>query len=349
MSLIAYVTRIHFADRVLEDGLAEELRKLGVARPLIVVDAAAGSPLLTDQLLDALPSQARPLGPWHVAAQPSPDRIADEARRAMAQGCDGVIGFGGLLALDAARLLGAKARTREGKAPPVVTLPTTTQSVGLGPVSGRLEATVPALILCDPMLTTATPPLVTAAAGMDALTHCIEAFLGSAWNPPADGIAIDGAHRAMAWLERAVADGEDLDARREMLAAALDAGLATQKGLGGVHALSWAIEAEPAFDLPHGLLHAALLPPVLAFNRPATADRTGMLTHALRLPAGQTLDGAVRELGARIGLPGSLGFIALETAALRRIAARAAENPANLSNPRHATSADYREILEAAM
>ena len=129
---------------------------------------------------------------------------------------------------------------------PVIALPTTTANVGLGPVSERLGsgAGVPVLILCDPTLTLAADAAATAADGMDALIHCLEAYRGTAWNPPADGIALEGVRRAAAYLERAVMDGNDIEARREMLAAALNAGLAAQKGLGGVHALALALEAE---------------------------------------------------------------------------------------------------------
>lgn len=347
MSLIAYITRIHFADGVLEDGLADELNKLGIRRPMIVTDATIETTEIIAELLDALPPDICPIGPSGAPVCPDRGWIGQMRGQAGSERCDAIIGFGGVRALDGARVLGA--RGWDGKRVPVIALPTTTQSVGLGPVAGGLEAAVPALIVCDPILTTAASPLVTAAAGMDALTHCIEAYLGTAWNPPADGIAIDGARRAIDWLERAVNDGGDLEARREMLAAALNAGLAAQKGLGGVHALSWAIEAEPAIDVPHGMLHAALLPPVLSFNHPATADRHDTLRSVLRMPPDTDLASGLAELGNRIGLPGRLGNMAFDDRALRRIAARAAENPANRSNPRHATPADYHNLLQAAM
>lgn len=353
MSLIAFVTRIHFADRVLEDALSDELKKLGVNRPVIVADAAGEAGDLFDAVADSLSPRSVPMTARLVCANPSASWLARQAAAMDAHEADGVIGLGGVAALDVARVLGAKARG--GRGVPVVTLPTTTQSVGLGPVAraivaaGGVEGATPALVICDPTLTVAASPILTAAAGMDALTHCVEAYLSTAWNPPADGIAIDGARRAFVWLERAVADGSDLDARREVLAAALNAGLASHKGVGGVHALSRAIEAEPALSFPHGLLHAALLPPVLAFNRPATLDRADVLCHALRLPPGTDLSRAVAELGVRLGLPSRLGAVPLDSAAVKRIAIRAAEDPAHLKTPRLATTADIRGLLEAAL
>jgi alcohol dehydrogenase class IV len=267
----------------------------------------------------------------------------DEVR---AGACDGVIGLGGPVALACARALGREAGV------PVIALPTTTASVGIGPLPRALggpAAPVPAVVLCDPTMTMAQDAAETAAAGMDALTHCIEAWLGTTWNPPADGMALDGARRAAAWLPRAVADGQDIEARRELLAAALNAGLASQKGLGGVHALAHALEAEAGASLRHGWMHAALLPPVMAFNAPAVSDRFAPLAAVLGLPAGGDVTAAVAGLGARVGLPRNVGGLGLDRSAMERVAVRAAEDPANLTNPRHAVAADYLRMLEAAL
>jgi 4-hydroxybutyrate dehydrogenase len=321
MSLIGYATRIHFADRVLEDALPEELHALGVRRPRLVADAAGQAGDAPERLTDALP--------------PGMGLVLD--------GADAIVALGGPAALDAGR------RQARDAGLPVVALPTTTASVGLGPLQDGGTAPVPALILCDATLTMGAGRAATAAAGMDALIHCIEAYLGTAWNPPADGIALEGVRRAGAWLERAVADGQDIEARREMLAAALNAGLAAQKGLGGVHALAHALEAESGLVAHHGQLHAALLPPVIAFNAPAVADRLAPLRQALRLGARADVTAALAGLGRRIGLPDRLAAFGLDAGALDRVAARAAEDPANRTNPRHATAADYRRMLEAAL
>lgn len=341
MSLISYVTRIHFADRVVEDALPDELRGLGVRRPAVVTDAAGEADDLYDRVIDALPADVQP---WPLRRIEVPDAggALDRAQALFAAGgCDSVIALGGALAIVVGRAL--------GRAVPVVALPTTTANVGLGPMPGGMAGAVPALILCDPTLTLTAGPSDTAAAGMDALVHGIEAWLGTTWNPPADGMALDGVRRAGAFLERAVADGQDIEARREMLAAALNAGLASQKGLGGVHALAHALEAEAGVSARHGWLHAALLPPVLAFNAPAVADRFGALREVLRVAPGDDLAGALARLGARIGLPDGLAGLGLGPDAMARVAARAAEDPANRTNPRHAVAADYLRLLEAAL
>ena len=345
MSLIGHVTRIHFADRVLEDALPEELRTLGVRRPLVLTDAAGEADEAFDRLADVLPPQIVPLR--HL------DFVLAKGGRALVlalaadSGADAVIGFGGAVALDLARIIGRDALP----AAPVIALPTTTASVGLGPVAEALGqgAGVPALILCDPTLTLAADAAATAADGMDALIHCLEAYLGTASNPPADGIALEGLRRAAAYLERAVADGHDIEARREMLAAALNAGLAAQKGLGGEHALALALEAEAGRTLRHGRLHAALLSPVMTFNAPAVADRLPALRATLRLPPGADVIGPLGALGQRVGLSDQLTVLHLDAPALARVALRAAEGGANRTNPRHATAADYRHMLEAAL
>lgn len=383
MSLIAYVTRIHFADRVLEDALFEELRQLRILCPLVLTDhaadaaahAAAGVDDPFERLCDALPPGCRAERMEVFQATEAEARLA--MARAGEAGCDAVVGLGGAVALGLARRVGhglpaqkgaiERAGARAGEWP-VITIPTTTETVGLGPLPASLAGAavrigarttptgvslVPTMVLCDPTLTMGALPEETAAAGMGALTHCIEAYLGTGWNPPADGIALDGVRRAGAHLARAVRDGRDIEARREMLASALDAGLATQKGLGAVHALAHALEAEMGERGPsrhrHGWLHASLLPPVLRFNAPAVADRYGALLQALGAPPGADLPGVIAALGASLSLPVRLDDLDHGADTLGRIARRAEEDPATRTNPRHATAADYQRILEDAL
>lgn len=354
MSLISYLARIHFADRVVEDALPEEVRRLGLWRPLIVTDEAGERGDALERILDALPGVRASLLRG-VPSRLEAAQIAAAAKTFLAGECDGVIGLGGPAALDLARTLGRAGPERTGASPaPVIAAPTTTASVGLGPVTSTLAfrngaAPLPALVICDPTLTVAAGPEETAAAGMDALTHCLEAFLCSTWNPPADGIALDGMRRAAGHIERAVRDGGDLSARRELLAAALNAGLSAQKGLGGIRALAHALEEETDRAQRHGVLHSALAGPILAFNAPAVEGKLEAAGEAMRLSVGAELGAGLVALGVRIGLPDRLGPLDLPEPALRRAARRAAEDPATQTNPRHATEADYRRILDAAL
>jgi alcohol dehydrogenase class IV len=343
MTLITFVTRVHFADRVLEDALAEEMARLGIDRPLVVVDAEAGDEV--ERLSDALPVTATPVR-FAVSARVPADTALREAATLLAEmQCDGIVGCGGARTLDIARLLG-------GAGAPVVAIPTGTESVGLGPLAvdfarhGARQAFTPSAILCDATLTAGADPAAAAAAGMDALVHCLEAYLSSAYNPPADGIALDGLRRAALNLERAVASGE-LAARRELLAAALNGGLASQKGFGGIEAAARGLQAEAGAR--HGALHAALLPEVLAFNQPAIADRFGALRAVLGLGAQDDIGAALTRLAERVGLPSRLSQAGIPAGVLPGAAKGAAADPANRTNPRHATHRDYQIIMEAAL
>ncbi len=344
MTLINFVTRVHFADRVLEDALAEELARLSVQRPLVLVE-----PLFCDEierLSDALPVSAAPARFDVDPAASSAATLRDARAFLVGMGCDGIIGCGGARTLDLARLLG-------GSGVPVLAIPTGTESVGLGPLAvgfARHEARrafTPSAIFCDATLTLSCGPEATAAAGMDALVHCLEAYLSTAYNPPADGIALDGLRRAALHLERAVQDGADLTARRELLAAALNGGLASQKGFGGIEAAARGLEAEASAR--HGELHAALLPEVLTFNLPAISERFTAIRAALGLGPRGDLSEMLARLGERVGLPSRLSDAGIAAAVLPKAAQGAAADPANRTNPRHATHRDYEKIMEAAL
>lgn len=350
MSLIPYLTRIHFADRVLEDALPEEMERLGLRRVMLLADAFGVGHEPAERVECAVPVGCSVV---HARAEtPQADLIAAWTDAE----CDGIVALGGPLALETALAVAAAVRPAGGSRHlPVIVVPMTTAGLGLPtlpvpvPGSGRLNCPLlPSVVLCDPTLTHWAGPEVTAAAGMDVVMHCVETFLSTTWNPPADGMALDGLRRVARWLEPAVARGNDATARREMLAAALNAGLAGQKGLGAAHALAAAVEAELPPGTPHGYLHAALMPVTLRFNAPAAAERYEALAEALRLPPGTDLADALRDLGHRLGLPVSLAALALAPAQAARIAARAAEDPANRTNPRHATVPDFCALLAEA-
>jgi len=347
MSLITYLTRIHFADRVLEDALAEEIGCRRMRRPLLLCDAGAATGEALDRVSDALPVDASPRKVVVDGATAEADLRAARATLGQAQ-CDGILGLGGMRPLDLARALGTADL-------PVIAIPTGPETVGLGPLGAAAARAaprppaLPAAILCDATLTLETGPETFAAGGMDALVHCLESYLSIAYNPPADGIALDGLRRAARNIEAAVTGTDALAARREVLAAALEAGLAAQKGVGGVEAAAHGLEATATATARHGALHAALLQAVLAFNAPAIGDRLADLKRALALPAGADIAAALGALAARIGLPRRLSEAGIAASDLPDAARRAAADPANRTNPRHATSADYERIMQAAL
>lgn len=377
MSLISYVTRIHFAENVLEDALEAELESLGVRRPLVVTDDGAGRASILDRLMLALPRSVAPILFETAAGAATEAACAEAAALYLDCGADSLIGFGGAAAVSLAKAVavqvshpgplrhfagvaGGRARIRD-VLPPLLAVPTMTGSCSeviggavLAMHDGPHVALVspyltPRVVICDPTLTLDLPAGATASTGMDSLTHCIETYVATAYNPPADGIASDGLRRAAAYLECAVDDGSDLHARREMMAAALNGALASQKGLGAVHAMSHALAAVSRQPLDHGALNAVLLPHVLAFNAPAVAPRYEAIRRELRLPPRSDLPEAISRLRERIALPSRLGEVGVEADGLARAAAFAEGDHANRTNPRRAAAGDYLAMLRAAL
>lgn len=376
MSFINYFTRIHFAENVLEDALRVELDGCGARRPMFVTDRAAGAELL-DRALSAVPAAVRPEVYDRTPRNPTQAAAVDVAVRYRDAGCDALIAFGSGAAIDLAKAAGIAVShdgpllqytvTEGGTArirnllPPILAVPTT---AGTGSeVSANATITfdgerklgiasphlIPRAAICDPTLTVRQPSGSTAADGMDAISHCIETFIALPYNPPADGIAFDGLRRASANIERAVSGGADIEARREMMAAALNGALAFQKGLGGVHAISHALGGLPGFDLDHGALNAILLPHVLEFNAPAAGHRYPALAEAMRLPGRSDVVAALAGLAGRLGLPSRLRDLGIKAASLDLAAERAEKDHTNGTNPRRATAVDYRAILARAL
>lgn len=377
MSLIRYVTKIHFAENVLEDAIEAELGLLGLRRPLVVSDNGALRPGVVERLMAAMPRRARPTLHEVAGGRATGEDCAAGAELFAETGADGLVAFGGAAAMSLAKAIGvcvshpeplARYAGGEGSGsrirdaiPPLIAVPTAagscSEAVGVAMVAlagGAYGALVspyltPRVVICDPTLTLDLPAGPTASAGMDALTHCLETFIATAYNPPADGIALDGLRRAAAHLERAVADGSDLGARREMMAAGLNGALAGQKGLGAVHAMSHALGGVVCERLDHGAVNAVLLPFVLEFNAPAVAPRYAEIKRELGLPPGVDLPEAIVRLRERVTLPARLGEIGIGREVLARAASLAADDYANRTNPRHAGAEDYLAMLEAAL
>lgn len=376
MSLISYVTKIHFAESVLEDALEAELEILGLRRPLVICDDGPEREAVTGRLGAAIPRGVQSVF-FEAPAPCATEEACERAARLHGEWeADGVIGFGGAAAINLAKAtalrvshpgplrqygggIGGLARIRD-VLPPVIAIPTIagscTETVGVavlasldGPNIALISPLLtPKVVICDPTLTLDLPAGATACAGMDALTHCLETYIATAYNPPADGIARDGLRRAARNLERAVEDGSDLEARREMMAAALNGALAHQKGLGGVHAMSHALACLGGGAIAHGAVNGVLLPQVLRFNAPAVAARYEAIKMEFGLPRKADLPDAVMRLRERIALPDSLRSLGVRKADLARAAAYAAADYTNRTNPRHAGKEDYLAMLRAA-
>jgi len=215
---------------------------------------------------------------------------------------------------------------------------------------------VPKAAILDPALTLALPPTLTAATGMDAIAHCLETFMAPAINPPADGIALDGLTRGWAHIERATQDGQDREARWNMMSASMQGAMAFQKGLGCVHSLSHSLGGVNP-RLHHGTLNAMFLPAVVMFNAPAESMRRDRrlqrIAHAIGLPgcddAGTVVAAAIRALNARLGLPNGLAAMGVTADLFERVIDGAMADHCHKTNPRIATREDYRAMLDASM
>jgi 4-hydroxybutyrate dehydrogenase len=299
---------------------------------------------------------------------------ATEALRAAK--CDGIVAIGGGSSIDLAKGV-ALLSTHQGplihyaavnggseritsRVVPTIAIPTT---AGTGSEVGRAAMInvdgrkldfmsphlFPARALCDPGLTLGLPPYLTAATGMDALTHCIETYLSPLVNPPAEAIALDGVERAARWIEEATSNGQSRPARWNMMMASMEGALTFQKGLGAVHAMAHPLGALEDLPLHHGTLNAVLLPAVLRFNEPAAPGKYERLRRVIALEPDVDLAGWVADLGARLGLPEGLAAMGVPPEVLPRIAEHAEQDPATETNARPATRADYEEMLWASM
>jgi 4-hydroxybutyrate dehydrogenase len=203
---------------------------------------------------------------------------------------------------------------------------------------------LPSIALCDPELTYGLPSGLTAATGMDALSHCLETFMASAFNPPADAIALDGLTRGWRSLAAAVRDGQNRSARNDMMVCALEGAMAFQKGLGAVHALTHPLGAIRSLNLHHGTLNAVLMPAVLRFNSEAIGEKWNVLSDFF----GEAPDAAINSLNKSIGIPAGLAAMGVTEAMMESVSHEALKDHCHATNPRIASAADYMYIMREA-
>ena len=356
--------------------VAQHLIDAGCIRPLIVTDRALGAlPVLTEFLthlngLDVAVFSG-------VFGNPTCSQVMDGAQAYKAHHADCVIGFGGGAALDVAKIVGLAA-THEGdileyvwdhpqvraithELPYFVALPTTS---GTGSEVGRSSVVsendthlkrvvfsakiLAKTVFADPELTLGLPASITAATGMDALTHNIESYLSPAYHPLCDGIALEGTRIAAAALHTAVHHPTDLKARSDMMMASMMGAIAFQKDLGAVHSCAHALGA--VCDLHHGLANALMIDTVLAWNLEAAPEKFNELAHVCKVPGG----GAafvpwLKQLKLSLGITGGLAAHGVTPEHFPRLIEIATADMCHQTNPRPCTAADFDALFKAAL
>ncbi|WP_372656532.1 iron-containing alcohol dehydrogenase [Hydrogenophaga sp.] len=352
------------------------LQKLGLKRPLIV----------TDKALAALPLLAEFLGHLQglevavfsgVVGNPTCSQVMAGADAYREHQAEGVIGLGGGAALDVAKVVGVAA-THEGNIleyvwdhpqvrpivnalPYFVAVPTTS---GTGSEVGRSSVVseddthlkrvvfspkiLAQVVFADPELTFGLPPHITAATGMDALTHNIESYLSPAYHPLCDGIALEGTRIAAAALLTAVREPHNLQARSDMMMASMMGAIAFQKDLGAVHACAHALGA--VCDLHHGLANALMIDTVLAWNQAAVPAKFDELAHVCQVAGGgPAFVPWLRQLKQELGIATGLAAHGVKPEHLPRLVEIACADICHQTNPRPCTAVDFEALFRAAM
>jgi alcohol dehydrogenase class IV len=359
--------------------LAECCRELGMKAPLLVTDPGLALLPMVEQIINQCQSAGLRTAVFkNIKSNPTGGNIIEGVSAYHAQHHDGVIALGGGSALDAGKAIGLmvgqnrslwdfedggenwKRVKVEGMAP-VVAIPTT---AGTGSEVGRSSVItdehhrikkiifhpnmLAKRVILDPELSLGLPAHLTAATGMDALSHCLESYCSNYYHPMAEGIAVEGMRLVKTYLPRAVANGSDLEARTQMLVASSMGATAFQRGLGAMHALAHPLGA--IYDAHHGRLNAILMPYVLQANRAAIETKIARLGMWLSIDNG--FDGFIDwVLGLRqdLGIEHTLAEIGIDDQDLERIAIMATEDASSSSNPLLFSVLQYQRILYGAI
>ena len=378
MALIQYLTQIEFDYGALAQ-IQAHCQRAGITRALVVTDKGVRAAGVLQPVLDALGDVAVAVFD-DVPSNPTEAAVRGAVAVYEKERCNGLIAVGGGSAIDCAKGVAIAAThpgplktyaTIEGGSPkitdaaaPLIAVPTTAgtgSEVARGAIvivdDGRKLGfhswgLMPKAAICDPALTLGLPPMLTAATGMDAIAHCMETFMAPAFNPPADGIALEGLRRGWAHIERATRDGADREARLNMMAASIHGAMGFQKGLGCVHSLSHSLGgANP--KLHHGTLNAVFLPAVIRFNAGAESiqkeERLARMAQAMGLEKSADVAQAVHDMTARLGLPTGLAAMGVTEDMFDAVIEHALLDHCHKTNPRIASADDYRRMLNESM
>ncbi len=360
--------------------LAGLCQALEMAAPLLITDPGISALPMLQKVLDQVNNDGLRCGLFsNIKANPTGENVADGVDYYKKNQHDGVIAFGGGSALDAAKAVALMvgqdrpiwdfedvgdnwARVKVDRMAPVVAVPTT---AGTGSEVGRASVItdqaqhlkkiifhpkmLPAQVILDPELTVGLPQMVTAATGMDALSHLIEALCSPFYHPMAVGIAVEGIRLVQEYLPKATADGTDIEARTQMLVCSSMGATAFQKGLGGMHALAHPLGA--LYDAHHGTLNAILMPYVLKANRQAIDERITRLTRYMGLTETgfDSFMNWVLQMREQLGIPHTLAEIDIDASKAEAVGKMATEDPSAGGNPISFSAEQYQQIFKDAV
>ena len=380
--------RIEFGDGAIQN-LGEHVKALDGKKPLVVTDPGIINAGLLAKAIDALEASGLPSATYaDIEPNPTDVSITQGVEVYNSEACDSVIAVGGGSVMDAAkaiRLLTTHAPPLEpyyadvggierirGDMPPLICVPTTAgtgSEVSQGAIitdtsfnttdRWRKRAIVTPfnmsnIALLDPGITLGMPPALTAATGMDAITHGIEAYVATKYHPIAEGVALQALRMLSANIEKVYHDGGDVTARGEMLLGSCMAAFSFQKGLGAVHSLAHQLSTDA--PIPHGVANAILLPPVMEFNFSHATEKYADIARALGIDtssmdsseAGHAAIEKIKAFNAELNMPIGLGDAGLDEKKIPKLGADAMLDHCHKFNPRACTEADMVALFEAA-
>ena len=375
MTLINFLTRVHFADGVLEEALYSEIEANGKRRPLVIAEETRLSNVMGERFYSSFPLRSAPITFSDIPNQPTEAAAREIATLYRDNGCDLLIAFGSSRAMDLAKVSRiaiaydepiASLSTEEGGARRINgALPCLYSIPGIlgfasaisdyarvkldtgGQVLLSSRNLIPSVTICDPTLTLGASDDDSACAAGGILARSIDSYLSPRYHPPADGLALDALSRVRRSAGGALRD-DDLSARREMMAAGLNSSLSLQKGLCVVHAICNAIASASEMRLDPSALGGVMIPHLVKFYAADDFDRGQQVKHSLGMTNGETLSEGLLSLTADWGLPQSLSSLGVAAEALPIAAEQALNDRAIVNGPRGISATEIREMLETA-
>ena len=372
-----YFNRPHFENGAIEK-ISKVLKSHGIKNPLICSDPGLSSIGMTEKIRSLISDDLSPSFYEETPANPTEKAVSEALEIYKSNSCDGVIGFGGGSSMDLGKAVALMANhdgnlidysvvqggyKRITETVPMIAIPTTSgtgSEVSDGALiimnDGRKLILAsphlrPNAAICDPELTIGLPPILTAGAGMDALTHCIEAILSPINDPPAEAVGIDGIEKIIKEesLIKAYKDGKDKEARWNMMMASTEGAMAFSKGLGAVHSMSHATGANQELRLHHGTLNAVILPAVLEFNQNHVGNKYSRIARAMGKNDSTNLANEIRKLNENIGIPSGLAEMGVTEDMIPELVTHSITDPSNLTTPRLPNEEEWEKLFLESM